>query len=198
MTVQDLSRHGGCRDALRSSAILSVADKTGIERIAGALAAQGVTLVSTGGTALHLRRHGFEVTDIAALTGHAPLLGGKVKALHPAVFAGLLAGDADEAELATHGFPRIDFLVGGIAPLGGEAADLSAMDIGGPAMIRAAVKAGRVTVATDPVDYADVVGELRRCVAVSPALRRSLAIRALRRLIDYDAQALALLERPGD
>jgi phosphoribosylaminoimidazolecarboxamide formyltransferase/IMP cyclohydrolase len=135
--------------------------------------------------------------DIAALTGHAPLLGGKVKALHPAVFAGLLAGEGEEAELAAHGFPRIDHLVAGIAPLADGAADLSAMDIGGPAMIRAAVKAGRVTVATDPDDYAAIVDELDARGAVSADLRRSLALRALRRLIDYDAQALALLERGG-
>ncbi len=182
---------------LRSCAILSVADKTGLDRIAGALARRGVTLVSTGGTAQHLRRQGFEVTDVSALTGHGPLLGGKVKALHPAVFAGLLAGDGDAAELAAHGFLRIDHLVAGIAPLADGAAGLSAMDIGGPAMIRAAVKAGRVTVATDPEDYAAIVDEMDARGAVSAGLRHSLALRALRRLIDYDSQALALLERRG-
>lgn len=142
-------------------AILSVADKTGLARIATALRDHGIALYATGGTADHLRGHGIEAHDIAALTGHPTMLDGRVKALHPSVFAGLLAREGDDGELAAHGFAPIAFLIAGIAPVAAEGTDLADMDIGGPAMIRAAIKnEARVVLATDPDDYDAIIEAL--------------------------------------
>ncbi|GGD23648.1 hypothetical protein GCM10011335_28230 [Aureimonas glaciei] len=149
-----------------------------------------MALYATGGTADHLRAHAIEAHEIATLTGHPAMLDGRVKALHPAVFAGLLAREGDDRELAGHGYSPIDFLIASIAPAAGTA--LADMDIGGPAMIRAAIKnAGRVVVATDPEDYAPIIAALGKG-RIGAALRRRLAHRALERLIEADT---ALLRR---
>jgi phosphoribosylaminoimidazolecarboxamide formyltransferase/IMP cyclohydrolase len=176
-------------------AILSVADKSGLAQMAAALRDRGVALYATGGTAEHLRAHAIEAHDIAALTGHPTMLGGRVKALHPAVFAGLLARAGDDGELAAHGYAPIAFLIAGIAPVVTAGSVFADMDIGGPAMIRAAIKnAGRVVVATDPDAYAPIIAALGEG-EVGPALRRHLAWRALERLIDADT---ALLRRVAE
>jgi phosphoribosylaminoimidazolecarboxamide formyltransferase/IMP cyclohydrolase len=178
-------------------AILSVADKTGLARIAAALRDHGTELYATGGTGDHLRGHGIDTRDIAALTGHPTMLNGRVKALHPAVFAGLLSREGDEAELWAQGYCPIGFLIAGIAPVAAEGTDLADMDIGGPAMIRAAIKnEARVVLATAPDDYEPILAALGDGGGVGPALRRRLAQRALERLIDHDAALLRRIDGP--
>ncbi|MBB5753136.1 bifunctional phosphoribosylaminoimidazolecarboxamide formyltransferase/IMP cyclohydrolase [Prosthecomicrobium pneumaticum] len=180
------------------AAILSVADKRGLDEIAAALSAKGVTLFATEGTAAHLRAAGLAVFDLADLTGMPPLLGGRVKALHPAVFAGLMAHEDETAALEAMGSRPIDYLIAGVTPL--DAGDrLERMDIGGPAMIRAAVKTHRrVTVATEPEDYAPIIAALRAAGRVGNALRRELAARALARLAAADAAAARALAAQAD
>ncbi|HZU89905.1 MAG TPA: bifunctional phosphoribosylaminoimidazolecarboxamide formyltransferase/IMP cyclohydrolase, partial [Stellaceae bacterium] len=131
-------------------ALLSVSDKTGLVSFAAALAAQGVALISTGGTAQTLAAAGLAVTGVAAVTGFPEMLDGRVKTLHPAIHAGLLARrDRPEhlAALDRHGIAPIDLLVCNLYPFaetlaaGADfAACLENIDVGGPALIRAAAK----------------------------------------------------------
>ena len=151
------------------TALLSVSDKTGIVEFARALAARGVRLLSTGGTAKLLAESGLNVTEVAAHTGSPEILDGRVKTLHPKIHGGLLAR-RDSAEhmdtIKAAGIDRIDMLVVNLYPFretvakpGCTFADaVENIDIGGPAMLRAAAKnhgteAGGVTVVIDPVDY---------------------------------------------
>ena len=145
-------------------ALLSVSDKTGLVALARALADRGVALVSTGGTAKALAEAGLAVADVAGVTGFPEMLDGRVKTLHPAIHGGLLArrGDAAHvAALAEHGIRPIDLLVVNLYPFAatvarGAAADecIENIDIGGPALIRAAAKNHEdVAVVTDPAEY---------------------------------------------
>ncbi|MEM6905588.1 MAG: bifunctional phosphoribosylaminoimidazolecarboxamide formyltransferase/IMP cyclohydrolase, partial [Pseudomonadota bacterium] len=149
------------------TALLSVSDKTGLVAFARRLAAAGVELISTGGTARALRDAGLGVRDVADLTEFPEMMGGRVKTLHPMVHGGLLAlrDDPDHvAAMATHGIAPIDLLVVNLYPFeaaverGASYADcVENIDIGGPAMIRAAAKNhGAVSVVVDPSDYQGV------------------------------------------
>jgi phosphoribosylaminoimidazolecarboxamide formyltransferase/IMP cyclohydrolase len=154
------------------TALLSVSDKTGIVELARALHGQGVRLVSTGGTARLLADAGLPVTEVAEITGFPEMLDGRVKTLHPRVHGGLLARrDLPEhmAALAQQGIGTIDLLVVNLYPFASATAraDCSLeeavenIDIGGPAMLRAAAKNwAHVTVLVDPADYAGVLAEL--------------------------------------
>ncbi len=146
-------------------ALLSVSDKTGLADFARALAEHGIELVSTGGTAKALADAGLSVVDVADLTGFPEMMDGRVKTLHPKVHGGLLAirDDPDHvAAMAAHGIRPIDLLVVNLYPFeetvakGAEFADcIENIDIGGPAMIRAAAKNhADVAVVVDPADYA--------------------------------------------
>jgi phosphoribosylaminoimidazolecarboxamide formyltransferase/IMP cyclohydrolase len=180
-------------------ALLSVSDKAGLVELADALAARGVELVSTGGTAAALRGAGLAVRDVAELTGFPEMLGGRVKTLHPAVHGGLLALRDDPghaAALAERGIGPIDLLVVNLYPFeatvagGGDyAACVENIDIGGPAMLRAAAKNHRfVAVVTDVEDYAPLLAELDRTGgATSLDFRRRLALTAYGRTAAYDA-----------
>ena len=152
-------------------ALLSVSDKTGLEDFAKSLAAQGVELLSTGGTAKALRAAGLAVKDVADLTGFPEMMDGRVKTLHPAVHGGLLAlrDDADHvASMQTHGISAIDLLVVNLYPFEETVAAgadydtaIENIDIGGPAMIRAAAKNHKfVNVVVDVADYDAVLAEL--------------------------------------
>jgi phosphoribosylaminoimidazolecarboxamide formyltransferase/IMP cyclohydrolase len=180
-------------------ALLSVSDKTGLAELAGALAARGVELVSTGGTARALREAGLAVRDVAELTGFPEMMDGRVKTLHPGVHGGLLGvrGNADhEAAMTEHGIAPIDLLVINLYPFtqtvargAGRDEIIENIDIGGPAMIRSAAKnhAG-VAVVTNPGDYAALLEELERSGgAVGEELRRTLARRAFAHTAAYDA-----------
>jgi phosphoribosylaminoimidazolecarboxamide formyltransferase/IMP cyclohydrolase len=176
-----------------------VSDKTGLVDFAKALAAQNVALVSTGGTRKVLSEAGLEVTDVAKLTGYPQMMDGRLKTLHPAVHGGLLAirGDETHAEaMAKHQILPIDLLVVNLYPFEatlarGAAFDtcLEDIDIGGPAMIRAAAKnhAG-VTVVVEPSDYQEVLDEMAaNGGATTLAMRRRLAAKAFARTAAYDA-----------
>lgn len=177
-------------------ALLSVYDKTGLPALAAALAALGVELVATDGTARALESEGLPVRRVETLTGLPALLGGRVKTLHPAVFAGLLARDtaADEAELLAHGFLRFDLVVCNLYPFASATRSgapdedvLEQLDIGGVALLRAAAKNhDSVIVLSRPADYAGTV-EALRAGGLSPAERRRLAAEAFRHTAAYDA-----------
>ena len=153
-------------------ALLSVSDKTGFVEFAQALAQRGVTLLSTGGTAALLTRHGLTVTPVEAITRFPEMLDGRVKTLHPAVHGGLLArrDSPDHMQaLAGAGFESIDLLVVNLYPFretlarpGASYEDvIENIDIGGPAMLRAgAKKHDGVAVVVDPSDYADLLAEM--------------------------------------
>jgi len=190
------------------TALLSVSDKTGIVEFAQALAARGVHLLSTGGTAKLLAQHGLAVTEVAAHTGFPEILDGRVKTLHPTIHAGLLARRDDEAHLATlaqHGIARIDLLVVNLYPFRQTVAQpdctfaeaVENIDIGGPAMLRAAAKnhgtpAGGVTVVVDPQDYARVLADMD-AGSVPYALRLELAAKAYAHTAAYDGAIAAYL-----
>jgi phosphoribosylaminoimidazolecarboxamide formyltransferase / IMP cyclohydrolase len=178
-------------------ALLSVSDKTGVVDFARALVAMGIDLVSTGGTAKALRDAGLAVTDVADLTGFPEMMDGRVKTLHPAVHGGLLAlrDDADHlAAMAAHNIAHIDLLVVNLYPFEATVARgadydtaVENIDIGGPAMIRAAAKNhAHVAVVVDPEDYAPVLGALG-AGGLPYVLRQSLAATAYARTAAYDA-----------
>ena len=180
-------------------ALLSVSDKTGVVGFATGLAKAGVELVSTGGTADLLRKAGLAVRDVSELTGFPEMMDGRLKTLHPKVHGGLLAmrGNAEhEAAAQAHAIAPIDLLVVNLYPFeetvakGGDfAMCVENIDIGGPAMIRAAGKNHTgVTVVVDPADYAAVLAELSALKgATSLKLRRHLAAKAYARTAIYDA-----------
>ena len=183
-------------------ALLSVSDKTGLVAFATALAARGVVLVSTGGTAQALRAAGLAVLDVAEVTGFPEMMDGRVKTLHPAIHGGLLARRDDPAHLAAmdaHGIAPIDLLVVTLYPFeatvarGAAVADcIENIDIGGPALIRAAAKNhDGVAVCTDPADYPAVLAELEAQGGLSAALRMKLAAEAYARTAAYDAAVSA-------
>jgi phosphoribosylaminoimidazolecarboxamide formyltransferase/IMP cyclohydrolase len=179
-------------------ALISVSDKTGLIEFARALAAQGVELISTGGTSLSLRSAGLRVRDVAEVTGFPEMMDGRVKTLHPNVHGGLLALRDDDEHLlamAAHGIEPIDLLVVNLYPFeatvakGADAATcIENIDIGGPAMIRAAAKNHRfVTVLTDPADYADCLAEMRaQDGATALPFRQRMAQAAYARTAAYD------------
>jgi len=179
-------------------ALLSVSDKTGLEELGHALAARGIELVSTGGTAAALRAAGLAVRDVSELTGFPEMMDGRVKTLHPAVHGGLLAlRDAPEhvASMQAHGIAAIDILVVNLYPFEATVARdapadeiIENIDIGGPAMIRAGAKNhASVAVVVDVEDYAALVSELDETGGTTAAFRRTLAQRAYARTAAYDA-----------
>ena len=188
-------------------ALISVSDKRGLAEFARALAGRGVELVSTGGSARSLAEAGLAVTEVAAVTGFPEMLDGRVKTLHPAIHGGLLARrDRPDhmAALAERGFAPIDLLVSNLYPFAetvaaGKSAEecIENIDIGGPALIRAAAKNYEaVAVVTDPADYRRVLTELAAHDGViGAALRRELARLAYARTAAYDAAIAEWMER---
>jgi phosphoribosylaminoimidazolecarboxamide formyltransferase / IMP cyclohydrolase len=179
-------------------ALLSVSDKSGLVDFARALADLGVDLISTGGTSRALGQAGLAVRDVADLTGFPEMMDGRVKTLHPKVHGGLLAvrgNAAHETAMRDHAIAPIDLLVVNLYPFEATAAKGAAfdecienIDIGGPAMIRAAAKnhAG-VAVVLEPADYAAVLAELKTHGGTTLGLRKHLAAKAYARTAAYDA-----------
>jgi phosphoribosylaminoimidazolecarboxamide formyltransferase/IMP cyclohydrolase len=179
-------------------ALLSVSDKEGVVELAGQLVALGVELLSTGGTAKLLQKSGIAVTEVSDYTGFPEMLDGRVKTLHPKVHGGLLARrDSPEhmAALEAHGIGRIDLLVVNLYPFQQTVARLDCtleeaienIDIGGPAMLRAAAKNhSGVAVVVDPKDYRRVLGEIREHGVVSDATRFELARKVFAHTAQYD------------
>jgi len=180
-------------------ALLSVSDKAGLIDFARQLAGYGVELVSTGGTAKALKDAGLEVLDVSQLTGFPEMMDGRVKTLHPKVHGGLLAirGNKEHAAaMEQHHIKPIDLLVVNLYPFEATVAKgasfddcVENIDIGGPAMIRAAAKNhGDVTVVVEPTDYEKVLGEMaQRNGMVTLELRQRLAAKAYARTAAYDA-----------
>jgi phosphoribosylaminoimidazolecarboxamide formyltransferase/IMP cyclohydrolase len=181
-------------------ALVSVHDKTAVVEFARGLAALGVEIVSTGGTARTLREAGLTVRDVADITGFPEMMDGRVKTLHPRIHGGILARRDAPGHLAAldeHGIPAIDLVVVSLYPFAATVARpgvtleeaIEQIDVGGPTMIRAAAKnhAG-VGVVTDPSQYAEVLGELTSTGGVlGDGTRARLAREAFRRTAEYDA-----------
>ena len=189
---------GGPDTAPVRRALLSVSDKTGLVAFAKALAEAGAELVSTGGTAAALHAAGLVVTEVSDVTGFPEIMGGRVKTLHPRIHGGLLARRNDPGDLSAmgeYGIAAIDLVAVNLYPFeatlrgGADAATLvETIDIGGPAMIRAAAKnAAHVTVVTEPADYEPVTEAIQREGGVPRALRARLAAKAFARTAAYDA-----------
>ena len=180
-------------------ALISVSDKTGLAPFARALAARGVALVSTGGSARALREAGLAVTEVADVTGFPEMLDGRVKTLHPGIHGGLLARrDRPDhlAALAEHGIGEIDLLVSNLYPFAATVASgasredcIENIDIGGPALIRGAAKNHEfVAVVTDPADYEPLLADMAaNNGATSLGFRRRLARKAYALTAAYDA-----------
>ncbi len=180
-------------------ALISVSDKTGVVELARNLAALGVALVSTGGTAKLLADAGLAVTEVAEMTGFPEMLDGRVKTLHPRVHGGLLARrDMPEhmAALQTHAIDTIDLLVVNLYPFEATVAKpdcsledaIENIDIGGPAMVRSAAKNWKdVAVLTDASQYAGVVAEMQAQGQVSLKTKFALSVAAFNRISNYDA-----------
>ncbi|MGR3548751.1 MAG: bifunctional phosphoribosylaminoimidazolecarboxamide formyltransferase/IMP cyclohydrolase [Roseovarius sp.] len=180
-------------------ALLSVSDKTGLLELGRALAERGVELLSTGGTAKALRDAGLAVRDVAEVTGFPEMMDGRVKTLHPMVHGGLLAlrdNPEHQAAMQAHGIGAIDLLVVNLYPFeetvarGGDYETcVENIDIGGPAMIRAAAKNhGFVSVVVDVADYAPLLAELDAHDGhTTLAFRQRLAQIAYARTAAYDA-----------
>jgi phosphoribosylaminoimidazolecarboxamide formyltransferase / IMP cyclohydrolase len=188
-------------DRLRrvSRALISVSDKSGLVEFARALAQAGIELISTGGTRKALADAGVAVLEVSAVTGFPEMMDGRVKTLHPKIHGGLLAirdNKDHAAAMRAHGIEPIDLLVVSLYPFEATVAKgadfetcIENIDIGGPAMIRAAAKNhADVAVVVDPSDYAVVLAELRQHGgATTLALRRKLAAKAYARTGVYDA-----------
>lgn len=178
-------------------ALLSVSDKTGLVEFAKALAGRGVALISTGGTAKALRDAGLNVTDVSAVTGFPEIMDGRVKTLHPKIHGGLLGlRDKHADAMKEHGIEGIDLLVSNLYPFEATVAKgadydevIENIDIGGPAIIRAASKNHEwVAVVVDTEDYASVLAEMdANGGATTLALRKKLAQIAYARTAAYDA-----------
>jgi len=180
-------------------ALLSVSDKSGLAELGQALAARGVELVSTGGTARTLREAGLEVRDVSDLTGFPEMMDGRVKTLHPTVHGSLLALRDNEEHVAAmeeHAIGAIDLVVVNLYPFEATVAKGAAraeiienIDIGGPSMVRSAAKNhGFVTIVTDPADYATLIEEMEtQHGATSEAFRIRMAGKAYARTAAYDA-----------
>jgi phosphoribosylaminoimidazolecarboxamide formyltransferase/IMP cyclohydrolase len=188
-------------------ALLSVSEKTGLIEFAQTLAASGVELISTGGTARALREAGLTVKDISDHTGFPEMLDGRVKTLHPKVHGGLLfirGNPAHESAAKEHGIPPIDLVVVNLYPFEQTVARpnvslheaIENIDIGGPSMLRSAAKNhDSVTVVVDPADYADVAAQIKSSGDTTPELRRRLAAKVFARTAAYDAAIASHLNK---
>ena len=189
-------------------ALLSVSDKTGLVELARGLHALGTELLSTGGTARSLRDAGLPVRDVSEVTGFPEIMDGRVKTLHPKIHGGLLGREGtDDAVMAEHGIAPIDLLVVNLYPFAQTVAKpdcryddaIENIDIGGPAMLRAAAKNhARTSVVVDPADY-DALLEALKAGGSSAAQRRAWAAKAYAHTAAYDGQiAMWLSPRAGD
>jgi phosphoribosylaminoimidazolecarboxamide formyltransferase / IMP cyclohydrolase len=188
-------------------ALVSVSDKSGLADLGRALAAAGVELVSTGSTAAVLREAGAAVTDVAAVTGFPESLDGRVKTLHPGIHAGLLADlrRSEHAEqLEQLGIEPFELVVASLYPFeqavaagADEAAIVEQIDIGGPALVRAAAKNhANVAVVVDPSDYGTVLAAID-AGGTTLDERRALAAHAFTRIADYDRAIADWFTRPA-
>ncbi|KOS16677.1 Bifunctional purine biosynthesis protein ADE17 [Escovopsis weberi] len=177
-------------------AILSVYDKTGLLDLAKGLVQHNVRILASGGTARLIRESGFPVEDISAITKAPEMLAGRVKTLHPAVHAGILARDleSDEKDLADQNINKVDYVICNLYPFKDTVAKVNVsipeaveeIDIGGVTLLRAAAKNHkRVTILSDPADYAGFLNELQSG-EITDASRNRYALKAFEHTADYD------------
>lgn len=178
-------------------AIVSVYDKTGLLDLAKGLAESNVRILASGGTARMIRESGFPVEDVSAITKAPEMLAGRVKTLHPAVHAGILARDlaSDEKDLADQNINKVDFVICNLYPFKDTVAKpgvtipeaVEEIDIGGVTLIRAAAKNHtRVAILTNPTDYPEFLKELKTGT-ISDTTRQQYALKAFEHTADYDA-----------
>ena len=191
-------------------ALISVSDKTGVIALARGLAALGVEIISTGGTARSLLAEGIAVKGVASVTGFPEIMDGRVKTLHPKIHGGLLAVRDDPGHVkaqSENGIANIDMLVVNLYPFAQTVARgagwdevIENIDVGGPAMIRAAAKNHQdVTVVVDPQDYDKVLSEMRSSGShTTLPTRRWLAAKAFSRTASYDAAIAQWFSRELD
>ena len=189
-------------------AVLSVYDKNGLESFASGLAELGFELVSTGGTLAHLAQYGLDVISVSDVTGFPEILDGRVKTLHPAIHGGLLARrnlEDHQSSIEALGIQPIDLLAVNLYPFESTVNKegctlqeaLEQIDIGGPAMVRAAAKNfPHVVVVTNPARYLDVLSAIQSG-GVPDELRRALAAEAFQHVSTYDALVAEYLRGPG-
>ncbi len=186
-------------------AILSVSDKSNLTEFAALLISLGWDLIASGGTAAELRDRGLPVTPVELVTGAPEMLGGRVKTLHPAIHAGILARDtdADMADLSAHDYAPISMVVCNLYPFRTAvlrpditlAEAIEQIDIGGVTLLRAAAKNfSRVTVICDPQDYELIGATLQSDGEIGPVLRHQLAVKAFAHTRNYDTAIHAYLE----
>ncbi|MEM1334263.1 MAG: bifunctional phosphoribosylaminoimidazolecarboxamide formyltransferase/IMP cyclohydrolase [Actinomycetota bacterium] len=192
------------------TALISVYDKTGVADLARSLHELGWSVVSSGGTARAVAEAGVPVTDVVEWTGVPAILGHRVVTLHPKVHGGILADPTDpdhQADMAAYGIEPIDLVVANLYPFGSASSDFAhgggsevdLIDIGGPAMVRAAAKNHAfVGIAVDPADYDPIVAELRADGALSAATRRRLARQAFAHTAAYDAAIVTWFDQSDD
>ncbi|MBI2215220.1 MAG: bifunctional phosphoribosylaminoimidazolecarboxamide formyltransferase/IMP cyclohydrolase [Acidobacteria bacterium] len=190
-------------------ALLSVSDKTGITELAKFLEARGVEILSTGGTADHLSRAGIHVVKVSDFTGAPEILGGRVKTLHPKIFAGILADRSKpehQKDCEDHALPPIDLVVVNLYPFEATVAKagvtvpeaIEQIDVGGPSMLRAAAKNHKhVIPLSDPALYADFMRELESG-SISDAFRFRAAVTTFARTAEYDLAISTWLSRQMD
>ena len=182
------------------TALLSVYDKTGIVELAAGLRAAGWRLVSSGGTAKAIADAGLDVTDLADLTGLPAILDHRVVTLHPKVHGGLLADPTNpthQADMAEHGIEPIDLVVVNLYPFASNPS-IELIDIGGPAMVRAAAKNhAHVAVVVNPADYRLVLDEVAAHGRLSSGTRRRLARDAFATIAAYDAAIANWFDAPS-
>lgn len=188
-------------------ALISLTDKSGIEGFAGELAALGIELLSTGGTAKKLRDAGLTVMDVSDFTGFPEMLDGRVKTLHPKVHGGILnqrANDDHQRQCAAHGLKNIDIIAVNLYAFTKTVEDpncslidaIENIDIGGPTMLRAAAKNFHdVTVIVDPADYPQILGEIRATGNTSLKTRFYLMKKVYALTAAYDSAISAWLEK---
>lgn len=181
-------------------ALLSAYDKTGMVELGRALVELGWELISSGGTARVLAEAGLPVIPTEQVTGFPEMLGHRVVTLHPAIHGGILADRDDPShveDMSTYGFTPIDLVVVNLYPFSSDPS-VELIDIGGPAMVRAAAKNhAQVTVLVDPADYDVVLSELRATGEVSAATRRRLARDAFAHTAAYDAAIVSWFDEGG-
>jgi len=184
-------------------ALLSVSDKTGLIELARALAARGVEILSTGGTARLLADSGLSVREVSSYTGFPEIMDGRVKTLHPKIHGGLLGRRGiDDAVMTQHGIQPIDLLVVNLYPFAATisrpdcryAEAIENIDIGGPAMLRAAAKNHEcVAVSVDPADYPALLAELVAHGGTTPGMRARLAAKVFAHTARYDTMVASYL-----
>ena len=185
-------------------ALISVSDKTGLVDFARQLLDLGFNLLSTGGTQKLLDQAGLAVTGVSEHTGFSEIMDGRVKTLHPRIHGGILGRARDEAVMQEQNIPPIDLVIVNLYPFEAVTANddcslenaIENIDIGGPAMVRAAAKNhARVSIVVDPADYADIADELRTQGAVSTEKRFMLATKAFAHTARYDGLVSAYLSQ---